>query len=299
VDDTDGDGIADAVIKTKTKSNQSNDRTASGNVNDDNEIWSPRSNLKVLPVNTGDIDGDNAPEFLVGAMIPGGSVISSALRPGAPIKGVIIKGGRNPGSDLRSTTTNEYGEFEFTDWEKGSYTLSADLKFYINDETVITTGDDDNDGMNERKGWDGTVKGNSVSIDQHSNERKGWDGTVKGNVINSGDIGKIAMDAKEPLTFRWTPLVPKPKEPVTYRLRVWQLMQGQNGTQAMRSNQPMMEKIITGATEITTDGILTGPCKPPYLCDFIWSVQAINKDGNPVGNTSGGSFSADQSTANK
>ena len=297
VEDTDGDGFADAIIKTKTKSNQSNDRTTSAN--DENEIWSPRSNIKVLPVATGDLDGDNVPEFLVGGMMPGGSVISSAMRPGSPIKGVIVKGGRNPGGDLRTTQTNEYGEFEFIDLEKGTYTISADLKFYIDDETVVTAGDDDNDELNERKGWDGTVKGNSQSKDQNDNARKGWDGSVKGKIINSGDMGKIAMDAKEPVTFRWTTLVPKPKEPVTYRLRVWQLMQGQNGTQAKQANQPIFEKIITGATEMTTDGVLTGPCKPPYLCDFIWSVQAINKEGNPQGNATGGSFSADQSAANK
>ena len=41
-------------------------------------------------------------------------------------------------------------------------------------------------------------------------------------LINEADI-------KKPITFRWTPVVPKPKETVTYRLRVWQLMQGQNG----------------------------------------------------------------------
>jgi len=34
-----------------------------------------------------------------------------------------------------------------------------------------------------------------------------------------------AAELQRPVTFRWTPLVPKPKEPVTYRLRVWQLME--------------------------------------------------------------------------
>ncbi|MEO6218874.1 MAG: hypothetical protein ABIO81_00495, partial [Ginsengibacter sp.] len=35
----------------------------------------------------------------------------------------------------------------------------------------------------ERKGWDGTVKGNGIS----SSERKGWDGTVKGGGISSSE----------------------------------------------------------------------------------------------------------------
>lgn len=43
------------------------------------------------------------------------------------------------------------------------------------------------------------------------------------------------IDLNDLVTFRWTPLVPKPKDPVTYRLKVWQLMQGQNGTQSMKT----------------------------------------------------------------
>ncbi len=86
-------------------------------------------------------------------------------------------------------------------------------------------------------------------------------------------------EASAGITFRWTPLVPKPQEPVTYRLKVWQLMQGQNGTQAMRSNQPIVTKDVDNITETVVSGIYTGPCKPPYLCDFIWVVQTINNNG--------------------
>jgi hypothetical protein len=103
------------------------------------------------------------------------------------------------------------------------------------------------------------------------------------------DDGKEYTEAElqRPVIFRWTPLVPKPKEPVTYRLRVWQLMQGQNGTAAMRSNQPLIDKEVKEITQATVTGILTGPCKPPYLCDFIWSVQATNRDGKPMGRNNG------------
>ncbi len=90
-----------------------------------------------------------------------------------------------------------------------------------------------------------------------------------------------------PVTFRWTPLVPKPKEPVTYRLRVWQLMQGQTATQALRTNTPLIQKDVDNLTQTTVNSILTGPCKPPYLCDFIWNVQALNRAGKPMGNNNG------------
>jgi len=96
-------------------------------------------------------------------------------------------------------------------------------------------------------------------------------------------------DAPKPITFRWTPLVPKPAEPVTYRLKVWQLMQGQSGTQAMRSNQPIVTKDVDNITQAVVGNIYTGPCRPPYLCDFIWSVQALNREGKPIGRNNGSS----------
>jgi len=91
------------------------------------------------------------------------------------------------------------------------------------------------------------------------------------------------IELKAPLTFRWTPLVPKPKEPVTYRLRVWQLIQGQNAATALRNNEPIVVKDVENLSQTIVTGILTGPCKPPYMCDFIWTVQALNREGKPMG----------------
>ncbi len=103
------------------------------------------------------------------------------------------------------------------------------------------------------------------------------------------DNGKkfTQQELQGPVMFRWTPLVPKPKEPVTYRLKVWQLMQGQTGATAMRTNQPIVTKDVDNLTQATVSGIYTGPCRPPYLCDFIWSVQALNRNGKPMGNNNG------------
>lgn len=102
------------------------------------------------------------------------------------------------------------------------------------------------------------------------------------------DNGKkfTLKDMQKPQIFRWA-MVPKPKEKVTYRLKVWQLMQGQNGTQAMRSNQPIVTKDVDNITQAVVNNLWTGPCKPPYLCDFIWSVQALNQAGHPLGKNEG------------
>ncbi len=61
-------------------------------------------------------------------------------------------------------------------------------------------------------------------------------------------------------------------------------MQGQNGSRAMKANQPIVTKDVIDATEITT-GILTGPYKPPYMCDFVCSVQVLDASGNELTNS--------------
>jgi hypothetical protein len=198
VNDTNADA---AVIKTKTKSNQSNDRMVDvANGGNDNS----RSYTKTLLSFIGDVDGDGISEILtgntfaasnrtinqgaslLGGALPGGAVISAFAMPGNPIGGIIVKGGKNPGGSLRTTQTNEHGEFEFTAMEKGTYSISAEVTYYLDDETIVTVGDEeyvDGEETAERKGWDGTAKGGSktvVKIDDGIAARKGWDGTVKG-----------------------------------------------------------------------------------------------------------------------
>jgi hypothetical protein len=131
ITDTGSAEKAAMLLKTKTKSNQSNDRL----------INTSRSNIKQLAVTTGDVDGDGTAELLVGGAIPGGNILSAALKPGGPIGGIIVKGGKNPGGQMRTTTTNAYGEFEFTDWQPGSYTITAQTNYVIDDETLLTIGD--------------------------------------------------------------------------------------------------------------------------------------------------------------
>jgi hypothetical protein len=99
------------------------------------------------------------------------------------------------------------------------------------------------------------------------------------NVAPENGKSFSADEAQQPITFRWTPVVPKPQQPVVYRLKVWQLMQGQNSTEAMRSNQPIVTKDVDNITETIVSGIYTGPCRPPYLCDFIWTVEIVSQNG--------------------
>jgi hypothetical protein len=214
VSDLDDDGMADAIIKTKTKSNQSNDRMAAGEVDDNNngminakakitksrsniqnnrmsneeesnDIWSPRSNIKILSVATGDVDGDGKAESLVGGSLPGGAVISAFAMPGDPIPGLDVKLGKNPGGQsLQNTTTNANGEFEFTNLKAGDYTLTIEQKILIEDETPVTLGGNNTkaqDHNSSRSNKSSSVAGDNDNEEETDNAaRKGWDGTVKG-----------------------------------------------------------------------------------------------------------------------
>jgi hypothetical protein len=141
---------------------------------------------------------------------------------------------------------------------------------------------------NARKGWDGVVKGKITKVDsetQSENLSTKYSGLEIKSPENNAELG-----TDQSPTFRWTPILPRPQVSITYRLKVWQLMQGQNGTQAMRSNQPIIEKEVINLTQYTTS-IYTGPCKPPYLCNFVWNIQAIDKNGNILINSDPSQFS--------
>ena len=132
-----------------------------------------------------------------------------------------------------------------------------------------------------------TISLNSCSPDNNELSTETLTTVAPENVAPVNGRSFSANETAQAITFRWTPVVPKPQEPVTYKLRVWQLMQGQNSTQAMRTNPPIVTKDVDNITEATVAGIYTGPCRPPYLCDYVWSVQAISKNGTPIGTNEG------------
>ncbi len=121
--------------------------------------------------------------------------------------------------------------------------------------------------------------------------------TIRGNdqqayqppqpVVPATSTALVEADIKKPIIFRWTPVIPKPATPVIYRLKIWQLTQGQNGPQAIKANQPILTKDVDNITEAVITNIITGPCKPPYLCSFVWNVQALSRDGKPLGGNNG------------
>jgi hypothetical protein len=221
------------------------------------------------------------------ATIPGSLLLVAQLPPNVSVKGIrlmvqiktngaIICGNNSSGGmQVDEFTTRTFSANELTgtlqgcrDLKEGSYSIC--VQFYNIDRVAIS-----NEACREF----------SVETPRETEY-------TPPTLINP-ENGKVFTEAElsRPVTFRWTPLVPKPRDPVTYRLKVWQLMQGQNSTEAMRSNQPIVTKDVDNITQAVVNGIYTGPCRPPYLCEFVWQVQALNKEGKPIGRNEGKSDS--------
>lgn len=97
-------------------------------------------------------------------------------------------------------------------------------------------------------------------------------------------------DTRKPLTFRWTPPGShNPQQPVTYLLSVWELREGQTGTQAMKANIPTLTKNVENITQATVTNLITGPILAPYTPEFVWTVTVVNKDGKGYGPATGAS----------
>jgi hypothetical protein len=155
VADTDGDGMSDLIWSPRSNVGV-NAKANNLNVNElpTALINTSRSNIRNLAVTVADVDGDDVNELVVGnksasllgGALPGGAVISAAMKPGNPIGGLTIKGGKNPGGDTARMRTSSLGEFEFKDLDPGNYTFIVEARYIISDETDIDLNDDESDG---------------------------------------------------------------------------------------------------------------------------------------------------------
>lgn len=100
-----------------------------------------------------------------------------------------------------------------------------------------------------------------------------------------------AKAAQTAITFRWTPVVPRPVSPVTYRIQVFEVLPTQSPVQALRSNQPLLDKEILSATQYIWQPQLSfAPVDSNAarkLPTFIWTIQSLDKDKKPVTQTDG------------
>lgn len=94
--------------------------------------------VKSLPIALADIDADGQSEFLVGGNLPGSTVISSTLAVGSPIAGMEITASNNGNFNPDwQRLTNNYGEFELTGLNAGTYLIRASQWITIEAETWL------------------------------------------------------------------------------------------------------------------------------------------------------------------
>lgn len=101
--------------------------------------------------------------------------------------------------------------------------------------------------------------------------------------------------AQTAITFRWTPVAPAPSTPVTYRILVFEVLENQTPMQALRSNQPLLNKDVIGTTQyIWQPQLGMIDCCPAPNADsakakgavpkktFIWTLQCLDNLGRPI-----------------
>ena len=55
--------------------------------------------------------------------------------------------------------------------------------------------------------------------------------------------------AQTAIIFRWTPVIPRQTDLVTYRLQVFEILEHQTPMQALRANQPLLDQPVVGVTQ--------------------------------------------------
>jgi hypothetical protein len=150
--DLDGDGRAEETLKiTKSRSNIQNNRIMITDLDGDGLpeaiINTSRSNIKNLAVSTGDLDGDGKAEFVVGNMVPGGNILSSAMRPGDPIPDIDVILKKKNGGTEKQLAAGENGRIKVIgpDMEPDTYTMTVSTNIFINDQTIVVLGNDAGD----------------------------------------------------------------------------------------------------------------------------------------------------------
>lgn len=75
--------------------------------------------------------------------------------------------------------------------------------------------------------------------------------------------------------FRWTPVAPSPNYIVTYRLQVWEVLEGQTNVDAVRYNWPIIEKDLRGILQ-TQWPIDFAP--PEEGMNIVWTITPLDPE---------------------
>ena len=84
--------------------------------------------------------------------------------------------------------------------------------------------------------------------------------------------------------FRWTPVVPRPSFAISYRLQVFEVLEGQTPINAFRTNRPIMDLPDISNTQLLWPADFE---LPRIGQQYIWTVRATDEQGSPIGEPDG------------
>lgn len=92
-------------------------------------------------------------------------------------------------------------------------------------------------------------------------------------LVNPTDKQELKLSEMKGIFFRWTPVIPTPKTVVTYRMQVWEILEGQDPMTALRTNRPILEKDVKGIlqTQWPVEFQMPEPGKK-----YIWTVTPLD-----------------------
>ncbi len=86
------------------------------------------------------------------------------------------------------------------------------------------------------------------------------------------------------LNFQWSPVMPQPRFPVYYQIRVVPKMEGQTALYAFRYNTPIINENVPGSTNFIWP-VNTLEIDPDT--DYVWGVIAMDEDEKSIGENEG------------
>ena len=92
-------------------------------------------------------------------------------------------------------------------------------------------------------------------------------------LIAPRDDESISENNIRGLIFRWTPVTPTPNFIVTYKLQIWEVLEGQNKIAALRTNQPIIDKNYRGITQTTWP---IDFAMPEVGKKYVWTITALD-----------------------
>ena len=88
------------------------------------------------------------------------------------------------------------------------------------------------------------------------------------------------VTAQTAITFRWTPVSPRPSEAVRYHVQVFEVLPEQTPMQALRANQPLLDKEVLSTTQYIWQPQLGSDTGGPKK--FVWTIQSFNFNGELI-----------------